>query len=193
MEEKAELIATQWILSNNPELTSFSLKTLSFDGKKLKDMSETSVITYKIQEFTPTDNPELDGRKQVLFGFTSQGWINEYRIDFNKIKWFLVDDNEWMNMMISYVKVSSIENDANTLKNILKEGKVVNKGVKVKSKLVIPFYKLTGDMYVVTDYSEKMKLIYNERSLGIFLKETSDLVQIGRGNIVEIHDFFFDE
>ena len=96
-------------------------------------------------------------------------------------------------MMISYVKVSSIENDTNTLKNILKEGKVVNKGVKVKSKLVIPFYKLTGDMYVVTDYSEKMKLIYNERSLGIFLKETSDLVQIGRGNIVEIHDFFFDE
>jgi hypothetical protein len=98
-----------------------------------------------------------------------------------------------MNMMISYVKVSSIENDANTLKNILKEEKVVNKGVKVKSKLVIPFYKLTGDMYVVTDYSEKIKLIYNERSLGIFLKGTSDLVQIGRGNIVEIHDFFFDE
>ena len=96
-------------------------------------------------------------------------------------------------MMISYVKVSSIENDANTLKNILKEEKVVNKGVKVKSKLVIPFYKLTGDMYVVTDYSEKIKLIYNERSLGIFLKGTSDLVQIGRGNIVEIHDFFFDE
>jgi hypothetical protein len=98
-----------------------------------------------------------------------------------------------MNMMISYVKVSSIENDANTLKNILKEEKVVNKGVKVKSKLVIPFYKLTGDMYVVTDYSEKIKLIYNERSLGIFLKGTSDLVQIGRGNIVVIHDFFFDE
>lgn len=193
MEEKAELTATQWILSNNPELTSFSLKTLSFNGKKLKDMSETSVITYKIQEFTPADKPELDGRKQVLFGFTSQGWINEYGIDFNKIKWFLVDDNEWMNMMISYVKVSSIENDTNTLKNILKEGKVVNKGVKVKSKLVIPFYKLTGDMYVVTDYSEKMKLIYNEKSLGIFLKETSDLVQIGRGDIIEIHDFFFDE
>jgi hypothetical protein len=70
MEEKAELTATQWILSNNPELTSFSLKTLSFDGKKLKDMSETSVITYKIQEFTPSDNPDFDGRKQVLFIFT---------------------------------------------------------------------------------------------------------------------------
>ena len=193
MEERAELTATQWILSNNPELTSFSLKTLSFNGKKLKDMSTTSVITYKIQEFTPSDKPDLNGKKQVLFGFTSQGWINEYGIDFNKIKWFLVDNKEWMNMMISYVKVSSGENNNETLKKTLLDGKVVNKGVKVKSKLVIPFYKLTGDMYVVTDYSNDMKLIYNEKSLGIFLKETGDLVQIGRGDIIEIHDFFFEE
>ena len=191
MEESAELTATQWILSNNTELTSFSLKTLSFDGKKLKDMSTTSVITYKIQEFTPAYKPKVDGRKQILFGFTSQGWINQYGIDFNKIIWFLVDEEEWMNMMISYVKVSSDENDDNRLMEILKEGKVVNKGVKVKNKLVIPFYKLTGDMYVVTDYSTDMKLIYNERSLGIFLKETGNLVQIGRGDIIEIHNFFF--
>ena len=79
------------------------------------------------------------------------------------------------------------------MKSTLKAGKVVNKGVKVKSKLVIPFFKLTGDMYVVTDYSSEMKLLYNERSLGIFLKATSDLVQIGRGDIIKIHDFFFDE
>ncbi|WP_323787902.1 hypothetical protein [Psychroserpens sp.] len=193
MEERAELTATQWILSNNPEITSFSLKTLSFNGKKLKDMSSTSVITYKIQEFTPSDKPELDGRKQVLFGFTSQGWINEYGIDFSRIKWFLIDDVEWMNMMVSYVKVSSSENNTNKVKETLSEGKVVNKGVKVRNKLVIPFYKLTGDMYVVTDYSTKLKLIYNERSLGMFLKETGDLVQIGRGDIIEIHEFFFDE
>ncbi|WP_246293643.1 MULTISPECIES: hypothetical protein [Winogradskyella] len=62
----------------------------------------------------------------------------------------------------------------------MKEGKVVNKGVKVKSKLVIPFYKLEGGMYFATDYSEEMKLLYNERSLGIFFKESKDLVQIGR-------------
>ncbi len=193
MEERAELTATQWILSNNPELTSFSLKTLSFDGKKLKDMSTTSVITYKIQEFTPADNPEFNGLKQILFGFTSQGWINEYGIDFNKIKWFLIDGEEWINMMTSYVKVASIENDDTYIKEILTNGKIVNKGVKIKSKLVIPFFKLTGDMYVVTDYSDRLKLIYNERSLGVFLKETRDLVQIGRGDIIEIQEFFFNK
>ena len=192
MKEQAELTATQWILANEPDMNSFSLKTLSFEGKKLKDMSSTSVITYKIQEFTPKDDPELDGKKQVLFGFTSHGWINEYGIDFNKIKWFLVDENEWMNMMVAYVKVSSDEKNETKLMGILKEGRVVNKGVKVKSKMVVPFLKLNGDMYVVTDYSTEMKLLYNERSLGIFLKETKDLVQMGRGDVIDIHEFFFD-
>jgi hypothetical protein len=57
----------------------------------------------------------------------------------------------------------------------------------------MPFFKLYGDMYVVTDYSDGMKLINNERSLSIFLKETKDLVQIRRSEISKIHDFFFEE
>lgn len=192
MKESAELTATQWVLTNLPEKTSFSLKTLDFDGKKLKDMSAVSVISFTIQEFQPEDKPEVNGIKEVLLAFTSQGWINEYGINFDKIKWFLIDADEWMNMMIAYVKVSSSEKDETTLESTLEEGRVVNKGVKVKSKLVIPFFKLDGDMYVVTDYSDEMKLLYNERSLGIFLKETKDLVQMGRGDLIKIHEFFFD-
>lgn len=191
MEERAELTATEWLLSNHPNINSFSLKTLDFDGKKLKDMSSVSVISFTIQEFTPDDNPKLDGKKQVLLAFTSQGWINQYGINFDKIKWFLIDAEEWMRMMVAYVKVSSKEKDENTLKTTLKNGKVVNKGVKVKSKLTIPFYKLSGDMYVVTDYSDELKLVYNERSLGIYLKDTQNLVQMGRGDLIRIHNFFF--
>lgn len=193
MKEQAELTATQWVLANQPTMESFSLQTMAFNGKKLKDMSEASVITFKIQEFNPAMDPVLDGKKQVLFGFTSHGWINEYGINFEKVKWFLIDEDEWMNMMTAYVKVSSEEKNEESLRKILLEGKVVNKGIKVKSKLEVPFFKLTGDMYVVTDYSHDMKLLYNERSLGIFLKETRDLVQMGRGDIIDIHEFFFDE
>lgn len=192
MKEQAELTATQWVLSNHPELTSFSLKTLDFDGKKLKDMSSVSAMSFKIQEFVASDKPKLDGRKQILFGFTSHGWINEYGIDFNKVKWYLIDESEWMNMMVAYTKLSSDKSAQSNLRDDLKNGKVVNNGVKVKGKLAIPFFKLEGDMYIVTDYSSEMKLIYNERSLGIFLKETSDLVQIGRGDIINIHEFFFE-
>lgn len=192
MKERAELTATEWLLANNPEITSFSLKTIDFDGKKLKDMSSASVITFKIQEFTPSDKPELDGKKQVLLGFTSHGWINEYGIDFEKIKWFLIDESEWMRMMVAYVKVASTEKSTSNLDATLREGRIVNKGVKIKSKMEIPFYELSGDMYVVTDYSDQMKFIYNERSLGIFLKDTGDLVQIKRGSLIELHEFFFD-
>lgn len=193
MKERAELTATQWILTNHPELTSFSLKTLDFNGKKIKDMSTTSVITFKIQEFSPTDNPVLDGRKQVLFGFTSYGWISEQGIDFNRVKWYLIDSNEWINMIVAYSKVSSKEKDDNFIREKVSNGVLVNKGVKVKNKLEIPFFKLEGDMYLATDYSTDMKLIYNEKSLGIFLKKTGDLVQMGRGDVINIHDFFFEK
>lgn len=193
MKERAELTATQWILSNNPKMTSFSLKTLDFDGKKLKDMSTASVITFKIQEFVPMDDPVLDGKKYVLLGFTSHGWINEYGIDFNKVKWFLIDKEEWANMMVSYVRVASGEWGNINIQEDVTHGKIVNKGVRVNGKMAVPFYKLSGDMYVVTDYSDEMKFIYNERSLGIFLKGTQDLVQIGRGSLIDIHEFFFEE
>jgi hypothetical protein len=192
MKEMAELKATEWLLTEHPEFTSFSLKTLDFDAKKKKDASSVSIVTYKVQLFEPSDKPDLNGKKYVLFAFLSHGWVSQHGLDFNKFMWHLVDEKEWINMMTSYIKVASDEKNIENINKVLKEGKVVNKGVKVKGKLVLPFYKLEGDMYVVTDYSEMMKLLYNENSLGIFLKKTRNLVQIGRGDIIEIHDFLVD-
>lgn len=194
MKEQAELTATEWFLTNHSEYSKFSLKTLDFDGKKLKDMSSTSVITFKIREFdiSGDDEPKL-GKKMVLFGFTSFGWINEYGIDFDKVKWFLIDSNEWMKMMVSYSKVASDENNEVTIREALNNGKVVNRGIKTKKGEDIDFYKIDGDMYLVTEYSPEMKFIYNERSLGIYLNETMNLIQIGRGDLIKIHEFFFDE
>jgi len=193
MKEQAELTATEWFLTHHPEYTKFSLKTLDFDGKKLKDMSATSVITFKIREFDIDEKDPKFGKKLVLFGFTSFGWINQYGIDFDKIKWFLIDSDEWMRMMTAYTKVASPEKNEMIIKEILQHGKVVNKGVKANKGEDIDFYKIEGDMYLVTDYSPEMKFIYNERSLGIYLKETMNLIQIGRGDIIKIHDFFFGE
>ncbi|WP_339611864.1 hypothetical protein [uncultured Planktosalinus sp.] len=193
MKEQAELTATEWFLTNHPEYTQFSLKTLDFDGKKLKDMSATTVITFKIREFTiDGDTPEM-GKKLVLFGFTSIGWINEYGIDFNKINWYLINSNDWIDMMTAYAKVASGEKNEATIREALHNGKVVNKGIKVSKGDNIDFHKIDGDMYLVTDYSADMKFIYNERSLGIYLKKTLDLVQIGRGDIIKIHDFLLHE
>lgn len=191
MQERTELTATQWILANHSEIPNFSLKTIDFNGKKLKDMSRTTVLTFKIQEFTPKDNPKLDGKKQVLLAFTSYGWINEQGIDFSKVSWYLIDDKEWTKMMVAYAKVSSNEKNESAISEKLTTGVIVNKGIKVKGKLEIPFFELEGDMYITTDYSNEMKLIYNENSLGIFIKKTQDLVQMRRSTLIDIQEFFY--
>jgi hypothetical protein len=191
MKERAELTATQWVLESHPELKSFSLKTLDFNGKKAKDMSATSVISFKIQEFNPADTPVLDGKKQVLLAFTSYGWISDQGIDFNRVQWYLIDSQEWLNMMVAYAKVASKEKNETVLKDVLNNGYVVNKGIKAKGKTEIPFFKLEGDMYLVTDYSSDMKLVYNEKTLGIFLKKTSNLVQMKRSAVIDTHEFLF--
>ena len=92
-------------------------------------------------------------------------------------------------MMVAYSKVSSEEKNESVIKDALANGIVVNQGVKVKGKFVVPFYKLDGDSYLVTDYSDDMKLVYNENSLGIFLKKTGDLMQINRSSIIDIQEF----
>jgi hypothetical protein len=202
LKEQVELEATQYILNNFPEYNRFSLETLDFDGKKLRDMSSTSVITFKMCEFDIDGDGQsalsskntLLGKRMVLFAFTSHGWVNEYGLNINRIQWYLISADEWLNMMTAYVKVASREADEVKIKKILKEGKVVNKGVRAKkSKDDIDFYRIGNDMYLVTDYSDKFKFVYNERSFGMFLKETKDLVQIGRNDLIKIHKFIFED
>ena len=134
------------------------------------------------------------GERMVLFAFTSHGWVNEYGLNINRIQWHLISADEWLNMMTAYVKVASREVDEIKIKKALKEGKVVNKGVRAnKSKDNIDFYMIGNDMYLVTDYSDKFKFIYNERSFGMYLKATKDLVQIGRNDLIKIHKFIFED
>ena len=193
MKEMAELKATEWFLTAHPEYSNFSLKTLDFDAKKAKDASNVSVVTYKIQLFTPDKKTILNGKRFVLFAYLSDGWVNQYGMDFSKFMWHLVDQKEWLNMMTAYAKVSSPEKNEGTILKTLKEGKIVNRGVTVRNKMIIPFYNLEEDMYLVSDYSDIMKILYNERSLGVYLKRTRNLVQIGRGDIIKIHDFLLND
>ena len=118
LKEQVELSATEWFLSNNGDIVNFRLKTLDMKGKKLKDMSSTSVITFKIQEFDPLKLPKssdsftkLDGKKYVLLSFTSSGWLNDNGINLDRLKWFIIDEEKWIDMMVSYVKAASGKND----------------------------------------------------------------------------------
>ena len=99
--------------------------------------------------------------------------------------------------MQAYVRTASKEEL--TLGEISKS-KIVNKGVKNGKGWAVEFDKIGGDVYYTLDYSDEFKIVFNERSLGIYLKDNipgekeyrlgtprGDLVQIGRKAIIKAH------
>ena len=191
MEEQLELSATEWVLSNRDDLSNFYLEVINFNSAKISDLSNTSVVAFKVHEMEMNGVPSVTGKRRVLLCFTSRGWVTNSGIDVNKINWFLINEDEWLNMMVSYVKVASENKDETSIRELLPLAQIEQKGVKMKKKIVLPFYKINGDSYLVSDYSDKMKLVYNEKSLGIFLKETKVLVQLSRSSLRDVHDFLF--
>lgn len=54
---------------------------------------------------------------------------------------------------------------------------------------IVPFRKIKGDSYIVKSHSDDFVLVYNERSLGLYLKETGRLVQLKSTLVRGIHYF----
>lgn len=73
---------------------------------------------------------------------------------------------------------------------------LTKKGIELQSNFdivgIVPFYTLTDDSYLVRDFSDEYKLVYNEKSLGLFLKDWGVLTQIGNESINKIHEFLND-
>ena len=201
LKEQLEQKAVENVLSAYPHLVNFELKTGSLKGTKLKDLSSVGVVTFELRD--------LDTRsKYVLFAFLSSGWSNQQGVDFNKIKWKLFSTNEWNKLMQAYIRTASktVTNKAIILIDISIEevaiSKIVNKGVKRNQKFIIEFSKIKGDVYYTHDYSDEFKIVFNERSLGLYLKQNDtegefrtgggprgDLVQIRRKAIIRAHTF----
>lgn len=178
LKENLEKVAVEQVLKTYPDLIDFELKTGSLNGTKAKDLSAVGVVTFEI---TNRKNQE----KFVLFAFNSNGWVNEYGVDFSKLYWKNFNQNEWNNLMQAYIMTASGESLTN---QEVAESKIVNKGVKKGSKFIVQFDEIGGDVYLTKDYSEEFKVVFNERSLGLFLKSTSDLIQIGRKAIIRAHE-----
>ena len=55
------------------------------------------------------------------------------------------------------------------------------------NKEIIPFInQLDGDSYLVKNFSDDITLVYNEKSMGLFIEEFGELVQIKRSIVNQI-------
>tara|TARA_B100000579_G_scaffold29104_1_gene20415 strand:+ start:334 stop:1059 length:726 start_codon:yes stop_codon:yes gene_type:complete len=190
LKEQLEQKAVEEVLTAYPDLINFELKTGSLKGTKMKDLSSVGIVTFEIKDIDTSN-------KYVLFAFLSNGWSNQFGVDYSKLKWKLFTRNEWNKLMQAYIKTASkieisIEDVASS--------KIVNKGVQQNKKFIIEFSKIKGDVYYTSDYSDEFKIVFNERSLGLYLKQSNpdefrrggprgDLVQIRRNSIIRAHSF----
>ena len=144
----------------------------------MKDLSSVGVLSFEITDINTS-------KKYILFAFTSSGWVNEYGVDFSKLMWKNFNKDEWNGLMQSYIETAS---GVKLSKKDVANSKIVNTGVKNGSKFILKFDSIGGDTYLTSDYSEEFKIVFNERSLGLYLKQTKDLVQVRRKSIIKAHN-----
>ena len=206
-EEQLELGATEWVLKNT-NMTQFNVETILIEGSKVNDISRSSFVPFKLYEYEIINYP--DGTyefnivsRYVLMMYAFPGFITDGGIDFSKVRYELIDKTTWFNRMKGYL-IAASDTDPVTIDNALENGTILNKGVTASSKnssgrpygnnysgddLIIRFYKLDGDSYLVSEFSDDNKYLYNEKSLGIFHKETERLFQVKTLSVRRITDF----
>lgn len=178
VKENLEQVAVEQVLTAYPYLVNFELKTGSLKGTKTKDLSSVGVITYEITDIDSS-------KKYVLFAFTSNGWANEYGVDISKLMWKNFTADEWNKLMQNYIQTAS---GVELTVDEVAQSKIVNTGVKQGSKFILKFDKIGGDVYLTSDYSDEFKIVFNESSMGLYLKATRDLIQVKRKAIIKAHE-----
>ena len=178
IQEQLEHKAVEEILANH-NMDKFRLKTSTLNGVSASDMSSIGVVTYEINNYD-------DGKRYILFSFLSSGWINEYGVDFKKVRWLLFNNSEWNSLMKTYVETASRKEFP--LKDI---GicEINTKGIKKGKDYILKFTEIDGDTYLTNDYSEEIKIVFNEGRLGLYLKQMNEDNQVlsnSRGSLVQI-------
>ena len=181
LKESLELRAVEYILREKPDFVDFDLSTNTLNGVKANDLSNVGVVTYEVIN-------NVNDQKLLLFAFTSDGWWNEYGVDYSKILWKFFDKKSYAGLLAKYLTLA-VGEDVSDID--VATGMFRNKSFTKIDGDVLEFNKMDGDSYLVLDYSEEFKIVYNERVMGLFLKETYDLLQVKSRTVIRTHEFLF--
>ena len=179
LQESMEQSAVEYYLQAYPDTRAFELSTSTLAGAQFSDLSNVSVVTFEVSNLDT-------GIRTALFAFTSYGWVNDNGVDFSKLTWMMFDKNKWNSLIKTYLNATK-KNDIGI--PTIEVGKLDNKGLKVDKDYVFQYPRMSGDIYSVSDFDDELKVVYNEKSLNLFVKSTSDLVKIREKAISRIHSF----
>jgi|TARA_B110000259_G_C13899992_1_gene356464 hypothetical protein len=103
--ERLELIATNYILKNYPNLRGFSVKVLSHNSTTLKDLSGVKCVIFAFSEYETSMGDKL--KNEVLLMFDSNSWINKYGTKTYQRIAVRLDRNKWNTLLKKYYAAAS--------------------------------------------------------------------------------------
>lgn len=218
LKEELELFATEYVIENY-NYSAFELKIEGLsDGTKNSDPSNVSVVAFNITPLDYEFGNYINDKRSTLLVFFDSGWRNEFGIDITKVRFKMFKKEEWNGIISKYIELASgaVINDGQVpnystnkkddvggavLKShgteyyftgrelSLKYIQFGRRGLKNGNRTVLPYKNIKGNSYFVTDYNNEFKIIFNEKSLGLFLKDIGRLVQIKNSLLDKITNY----
>jgi hypothetical protein len=97
--EKLENEATEWVLMNRPECKEFQLKIMNLRGEKITNLSEISSCTFVVKP--------KEGKEFVMIWIVSEGWWNDFGVNFGRIVVEQFDKDRWLGVVKAYFLCAS--------------------------------------------------------------------------------------
>lgn len=170
--------AVEYFIANHPEIKHFDLSKSTLFASK--NSFNTSAASFEISDYDNT-------KRYVLFAFTSQGWINEFGINTNKVNWQIFNQGEWNKLIKAYL--DSVSKNF-ILEELIIKGKLTDKGLKIDNRYIMQFpLNLKNNYYSINEYNENIKVVFNRKDINLFLSETGELVRIKQKTIIRLHEF----
>lgn len=94
--ERLEHQATEYVMRTHPEFTQFQLQLMNLRGEKITNFSDISSCTFKVE---PLGHPSY-----VMFWILSQGWWNEFGVDYNRLVVEEFDAERWKEVLWAFFK-----------------------------------------------------------------------------------------
>jgi len=204
LKDIAELKAAEYLLSEGKEGENFTLKVLDLNANSGAVNYHSGVITYTLTVNQKLAGVNYDvrgntivkyggGDKFVVMYINIHKRLNEFGTPLDEDYWLILNFEEWLDLLAEYVIMASWQKDKNAIKEILRDAKVSSKGVAPKNGQKISYQIIDENTYIPKDYNDEIKILFNEKSLGIYVKKSKDLVLLGSEYISRIQDFFIKD
>tara|TARA_B100000795_G_C22676420_1_gene389957 strand:+ start:37 stop:897 length:861 start_codon:yes stop_codon:yes gene_type:complete len=170
--EFLEALASNTIFANYPEYDEFQIKTIGWgDGaKRISDKGKVNLYPFAFIQLK--NNIETENRKLLLL-FASPGWMNEFGVDYTKLKWELWSVSDWNKCLSIYSELNS-PISTEIISNLIP---VFKKGKGLSLTQFNKLEKNSGDIFI----SDSKNFYYQ-----YFLDEEKPSVPIGELKLTQL-------